>query len=1021
MPRTRTIILAALLALATLAARGLPAADKADGPKDEKKRFEALCDEFQDPAKAEAFAEDAAAFLRDFPVSNFKVRAEYMLALREKDLKTSSALLERVRSGEAWNSQLSASALFVMGQRAYGQKDYASSEKHFKALTGYYTLSYYVGEGLYGLTLSQLGLGKWADAQSTLKKLVSRYPAYEKQEKIAYAAGYIAYKLGKYQQAYDKFSVLKSTEALFYQAKCLEKQQKYIPAVVAYKQLLADFPGIPFKEKVRFSVADCFYSAGDYVSAMQEYNAFITMFPSSPWVVNARYKTGCCHYLRKDYPKAAEVFSGIVGNDPKCNLAASSQYMLGETYAAQGSLDSALAEYDKVTKQYMLSAAAPKAYYKIGWTQTRKNSYEAAINAFKVMIAQFPGDDLVPYARYLIAENYRRMGDFEQAVEYYRQVLSNPSPDRDLTEVTFFMIAKTFYNQKKYGDIVSNYRYIFQKQPDRRSEWSPYTYLMMGEAYYYSGLYTEAVKMYDKVTSSNTLGVPASLAKEGRAWSYFQAEEYQKALKERELLRDDWLVQHSADAKMRNEFEFGDIYFNQKEYMEALDSFEKFVQAYPSSDLVPDALFNAGRCYYKLAYYTYAVETWDKLITNYRSSPHVQEAQGLIADTYFRSQKYPQAVQAYRRIISEYPGSELAQKAQLRIGQCYFNAMDDRAAVSEFRTSIASAKDDETRDAAVDGLLAAAGRIAESNPGTDEDIAILEQTIAANPKSKRAADMQYRVAERHYDRKEYAKAAEEFRRVVSDFPAGNNAPSALFYQAESLYRAASYEDAVGAYTRFIDNYPKNESVRVAYLHLANSLYYLEKYPEAAKKYRELTMLGREEDEIVMTAYLNASLCYKKAEDWDNVIAINREFIKWFPKDPRARDAAVEIADAYEVQRQYGKVIETYQDMLKVMPDSDTLRIELQYKIAEFYLKQDNLEAGKLELKKLLLAQPLDNPWRLSGIARLAQEYENAKQPGDAVKMYEEIIRSTSDPKWVSVSQDRITAIEKDIQDNSKTP
>jgi TolA-binding protein len=1007
MPKMKAIVFAVLFAAC------------AAGYADDKKSFESLCSSYQDPLKNGQFLADAAAFLKAYPESIFRGRTEYMLALRQADEKNAMAMLEKVKEGEAWNSQLSASTLFVMGQRSYEQKDYINAAKYFKALTGYYTPSYFFSEGLYGLMLSQLGMGKWSDAGATLKRLVRRDPFYEKQNKIIYAAGYIAYKQGKYAAAYDKFSVLKSTEALFYQAKCLEKQQKYIPAVVAYKQLLSDYPSFAFKEKVQFSIAECFYHAADYVSAMGEYNSFISMFPSSPWVVNALYKTGCCYYLSKDYPGAISVFDNLVSHYPKSNLAPSGRYMMGEIFSAQGNLDSALGTYDRVTKDYQLSNAAAKAHFKIGWMHTQKNNYEAAITAFSYFVSQYAGDELVPYARFLIAENYRRSGNYDLAVDYYRQVLSHPSPDRELSEVTFFMIAKTFYGQKKYGEIVSNYRYIFQNQRERRSEWSPYTYLMMGEAYYYTGLYTEAVKMYDKVTSSNTFGVPASLSREGRAWSYFQAEDYQHALKERELLRDDWLVTHSAAAKMANEFEFGDIYFNQKEYLEALNAFEKFMNDYPGSDLVPDALFNAGRCYYKLAYYTYAIEMWDKLVANYKGNEHVQEAEGLIADTYFRAQKYPQAVQVYRRILAEYPGTELAQRAQLRIAQSYFNAMDDRKAVEEFRASIAASAGDESRDTAIEGLMAAVYRMSEASPDSDEDIRILEQTIASYPKSKHAADMQYRVAERYYDKKNYTKAAAEFRRVVSDFPAGDNAPNALFYTAESLYHAASYEEAAAAYTRFIDSYPKNESLRIGYLHLANSLYYREKYTEAARKYRELTALGKEEDEIVITAYLNASLCYKKAEDWESVVAINKEFVKWFPKDAHVKDAIIEIADAFEVTRQYGKVIETYQDLLKILPEKDEMKIELQYKIAEFYLKMDNAAVGRTELQKLIPLLPADNAWRLSGIARLAQEYENAKQWGDAVKMYEDVIRSTADPKWVSVSQERITAIQKDQQEQQE--
>ena len=53
------------------------------------------------------------------------------------------------------------------------------------------------------------------------------------------------------------------------------------------------------------------------------------------------------------------------------------------------------------------------------------------------------------------------------------------------------------------------------------------------------GLYTEANKNYDSVISTYPFGVPASFSREGKAWAYFQSENYKAAMKQRELLRDE--------------------------------------------------------------------------------------------------------------------------------------------------------------------------------------------------------------------------------------------------------------------------------------------------------------------------------------------------------------------------------------------------------------------------------------------------------------------------------------------------
>jgi TolA-binding protein len=626
----------------------------------------------------------------------------------------------------------------------------------------------------------------------------------------------------------------------------------------------------------------------------------------------------------------------------------------------------------------------------------------------------------VPYALFLIGDNYRKNNEIDNGIQYYQQVINYHGCPVELLDAAVFIVVKTFYEQGKYDAIVSNFHYIIDRIPEHRSEMNPYTHFLMAEAYYYLGLYTEANKNYDNVISTYPFGVPSSFSREGRAWSLFQLEDYKGAMKQRELLRDDWMVTHSEAARISNEFETGDIYFNQKKYTEALDVFERYIADNPAGDKVAEATFNAGRCYYKLAYYSKAIELWDRLVANYKGTDYAKEAQSLIADTYFRMQKYDEAKQASLNIIADYPGTELADKAQLRIAQCCYNAQDDKQAITEFEKSLASSKVEETRDAAFEGILASAYRLSDADPDSDYDIKVLERDIAAYPASKQAAAMQYRVAERYYDKKDYARAADEFRKVVSEFASSDKAADAMFYCAESLYHDTKYEEAAAAYARFIESYPKNDSLRIGYLHMANSLFYLEKFKEASEKYRELTALGNQEDEIVLTAYFNASLCYKKYDNWDSVISINQQFVKRFPNNPRAKDALVEIANAYETLSNFPKAVQAYQDLYKVLPATDTMKTEAQYKIAKFYLKIGDDKSVKMawqEFPKLLDLQPPDDPWRLSGIAQLAQEYENRKDWTNALKMYQEILNSTKEPKWVSAAQDRVEVINKELKES----
>jgi TolA-binding protein len=459
----------------------------------------------------------------------------------------------------------------------------------------------------------------------------------------------------------------------------------------------------------------------------------------------------------------------------------------------------------------------------------------------------------------------------------------------------------------------------------------------------------------------------------------------------------------------------GNISFNQKDYAEALDYFDTFIDQYPDDALVPDAYFNAGRCYYKLEYYSKAIEEWEKLIAHYKSHPRSQEAVGIIADTYFRAQKYPQAIHAYQRALADYPGTSMAREAQLRIAQSYFNANDNLTAIAEFEKFIRQFGDDPLTNTALDGIIMASYKLGQSSTEEDIDIQVMQRLLEKYPGTKFAAVVQYRLAERYYEKKDFSRAAAVFRKAYTNFFIGENAAGALFYLAESLYQNAQYEDASTVYRRFIDNYAQHEYIPLSYLHLANSLYYLKRYDEAGKVYVHLTHLSPVDDELAVTALHNAAVCFRKLENWDQVVLINKRFIELFPHSDKVNDVLLELAETYESLTQYDMAIAVYEQLLGKLTGKDALIPEMHFRVAQLYYKESTPEKAVAELQKIISLEPKDNPWRLSGMVKLAQEYEHSKELDQAMDIYRQLVNSTKEAKWISIGEERIAALENQLK------
>jgi tetratricopeptide (TPR) repeat protein len=86
-----------------------------------------------------------------------------------------------------------------------------------------------------------------------------------------------------------------------------------------------------------------------------------------------------------------------------------------------------------------------------------------------------------------------------------------------------------------------------------------------------------------------------------------------------------------------------------------------------------------------------------------------------------------------------------------------------------------------------------------------------------------------------------------------------------------------------------------------------------------------------------------------------------------------------------------------------------------YNIAECYvLKQDKKKAIEeyLKLKKM---SPKSNTWRLTGLAKLGEIYEEDEEWTKAIRIYEDIVRNTTNEEWRKIVAERIRLIREALR------
>lgn len=992
--------------------------------RDEGRQYIALAHVFAhetDSAKALA---QAQSFLRRFPDSRYAPRVHYLSAVALGDTPQAIAQFNAVNASYAARrrygqldrdsdgNSIAVASLYKIAEIHYRNRRFAEALDAFTAVTTQYPDSILEGEALCGVAQSHLAVGQWAPAQAALEKLAAVRPDYLTDERVQHAGGLILFNTGDYEKAYEKFKHVNSPDGLYYQGKCLEKTKRYLQAIVAYRRLLSEYPEAKVTEEVQFAIADCYYRAADYDVALAGYRDFLTASPTSHLRELASYQIGCCLAQKKDHAAAIAALNGLIASYPAGAQAPRARMLIAEIQRETGDYAQAAASFKTLIQTYPSHALVPRAWYRLAWLSFEQQRYDDAITTCTALLERYPEHPLASDTLLVAAECQRRAGRPDAAVRACEQVVWNTSGSPENVEAALYLMTTICNRQKQFNDTISAYHYALNAMTYESPVFRPFTLLRVAEAYYYLGMYPEAKMIYDSVLDRYAFSRASPMAIDGKAWVHFQMNDYDLARRERESLLDAVTVGVSTASRMTSEFEMGNISFNNKDYSAALDYYESFIRKYPDNELVPEALFYAGRSNYKLEYYSKAIEQWEQLAGGYPDHPRRKEVLGIIADTYFRAQKYPQAIAAYQRVIKDYPGTPLAKQAHLRVAQSYYNSNDNRQAIAEYDSFIRAYRDDPLALEALEGVIMASYKLGKASADDETDIQVMQSFIAQYPGTTFAAEVQYRLGERLYEKKDYPRAAAAFTDAYSNKYTGAKSADALYYSAESLYLSANYEKAANAFRRFIDNFPSHSAVPMAYLHLANAHYYLKKYDDASQVYLALAALPGIERDMAETALLNAAVCARKMEQWDRVITVNGTFIERYADSPKAKDVRLDTAETYESLARPAQAIEAYKSLIQSLAADDPLVLELRYRVGLLQFKASAPDLGIAELLQLVAARPEDNTWRLAGLLRLGQEYENRQEWAAARQMYWKVIAARPEKKWDAAARERLAAVDE---------
>lgn len=109
--------------------------------------------------------------------------------------------------------------------------------------------------------------------------------------------------------------------------------------------------------------------------------------------------------------------------------------------------------------------------------------------------------------------------------------------------------------------------------------------------------------------------------------------------------------------------------FSANNYNAAIDAFEAFIQAYPQSEYVGNALYWVGECYYTQHDYNQALDAFSKVITTFPDGNKAPDAMLKIGYTLISINEVAKARESLQSLVDKYPKTQAAAKAREKLAR----------------------------------------------------------------------------------------------------------------------------------------------------------------------------------------------------------------------------------------------------------------------------------------------------------------------------------------------------------------
>ncbi|WP_053991457.1 tetratricopeptide repeat protein [Mangrovimonas sp. TPBH4] len=689
--------------------------------------------------------------------------------------------LNRVVNSKTYGSQ----AKYYIGYMAYEGDDYDTANEYFDQVSdqeGYKEkLSYYQAD-------LNFKLGNFEKAIELAKAQMAKGNRDEVSD-LSKIIGESYFNLGQYDQAITYLKDYRGkkgkwTNTDYYQlGYAYYKQNDFESAISEFNKIIDGTNSVA--QNAYYHLGESYINLDKKQEALNAFrNAsqmdFDLKIQEDAWLNYAKIS----YEIGNPYQSVPQVLTGYLEKYPNTAYKEEVETLLIDSYITSKNYEEAL-ELLKGKRSFENRVAYQKVTFYRGIEMYNEAKYNEAKGMFSSSAQEAKDPVFTARAIYWKAETDYLLNNFNDALIGFKQFLqqaeANNVPEMEHID---YNLAYTYFKLKNYPKSTEHFQEFINANKDDKLRVND-AYLRLGDGYFVSSDYSNAIAAYDKAIALKVLESDYPFFQKAMSYGY--------------------LGQGSKKIQELN----------------------AFINSYSKSSLRDDAMYELANSYVKAGETDKAMAMYDRLNSEYKNSVFVSKSllrQGL---SYYNTNDNNRALTKFKTVAKDFPNSEEAVQAVATARLIYI----DLGRVDEYAEWVRTLDYIDVSDAELDNTsyLAAEKQYLDNN--SEKAIKQFNTYLTEFPNGIHALKSHFYLAEL-YTKKDLPENAQSHYEYVVDKPKNEYTEQAMVKLSEIYLNTSQLDEAIPLLKRLETeaDYPQN--ITYAQSNLMNAYYKQEKYSEA---------------------------------------------------------------------------------------------------------------------------------------------------------------------------------------------